>query len=667
MSRKKLKVYIEGDAKSAEKALDDTSKKAEKLKHVMGTAFKVGAAAAGAALVAFGALVKKTADDLARIERISAQTDAALASTGGVANVSREEIEGLADSLEKLTSIEAEQIQEGQNLLLTFTNLKNGVGEGNDIFNQATATMVDMSVALKQDLSQTAVQVGKALNDPIQGVTALRRVGVQLSEQQQQQIADFMAVNDIMGAQKVILGELQTQFGGSGEALGKTLSGQIAILKHYGGEFMETVVAPIMPAIGSVVSGLTDMFKNIDPSLLEGAFKAIGDTLVGFLPMLQTGFQVFFELMAQVAPILTEIIGRAGDIIMRIVDSLMSSGLIDVLLEIGEIIAVAIMDVIEALVPVVEALAPVVTRILQFVADVLRRIAPILGEIATKVADILTRILEKIEPYLDTIFDAVMKIVDAVLPILPALLDLLTPLLNIILDLIPPVATLVGWLSEIAAMIVGALGQAIEWIIGVISGFGDIWSIVWNGVKGVFEGVWNGIVWFKDTIIMPVVEVLKGLWDGLTAVWSSVWSGLKGIVKGAVLGILNVLKPMAYALDVLNIFSGEATFEGPIIRAIEAVQAWHQGGPIAPGLGEVLLPLGLFKGDEWIIRGEAVNALGQDNMALLNRGVLPSKGGGTSINVYVENLYGNREYVRLLAKEIKREMPAIEFGAWSRV
>jgi hypothetical protein len=49
-----------------------------------------------------------------------------------------------------MTAIEAESIQEGANLLLTFGNIRNELGAGNDIFTQTTKIMVDMGVALKK-------------------------------------------------------------------------------------------------------------------------------------------------------------------------------------------------------------------------------------------------------------------------------------------------------------------------------------------------------------------------------------------------------------------------------------------------------------------------------------------------------------------------------------
>ena len=644
MSRKKLKVYIEGDAKSAEKALDGVSSKADKLKSVLGAAFKVGAAAAGAAMLALGAVVKKTADDLARIERISAQTDAAIASTGGVANVTRDEIEGLADSLEKLTSVEAESIQEGQNMLLTFTNIRNGVGEGNDIFNQATETMLNMSVALGQDMSQTAIQLGKALNDPVQGVTALRRVGVQLTEEQEKSIKTFMEQNDIMSAQKIILGELETQFGGSAEALGKTLSGQIEIMKHYMGDFLETAIAPMMPAIGEIVGGFTEMFKGMDTTALEGAFGAIADTVGSLLPAIQSIGQHIFDLMAKVGPPLAEIAGRIGELFVRLVDTLMSSGLVDVLLEIGEILVTAILDVVEALMPVVEALAPIVTRLDQFVADVLRRISPVLTEIATKLADIVASILTQIEPYLDQILDAAMSIIDAILPILPDLLDLLQPILDMLIDLLPPIMQLVEWFTQLASIIVGALGTALEWVVGAIQNFSGVWSAVWDGVRSAFEGVWSAVQWVYDNVIVKIAEALKAVWNGLDAAWDAVWSAAKEIVRGAANAIISIINGL---IKGMNTVSGVVDWLIPGVEwgDIPEIPMLAQGGiitrPTIAMLGE--------RGPEAVIP--------------LRSAAAPVAGGDIHVHFHIPGFFGSQRELDDLARRLMADhLPRVSFA-----
>jgi hypothetical protein len=77
-------------------------------------------------------------------------------------------------------------------------------------------------------MKKSAMQLGKALNDPIKGITALTRVGVSFTEGRRRDQGAMVKSGDTMGAQKLILHELNKEFGGSAEAAGKTLPGQLA-------------------------------------------------------------------------------------------------------------------------------------------------------------------------------------------------------------------------------------------------------------------------------------------------------------------------------------------------------------------------------------------------------------------------------------------------------
>ena len=176
-------------------------------------------------------------------QAVSAQLDAVLASTGGAAGVTRAEILGMADSLSRLTPFEDEAVMSGQSLLLTFTNI------GRDVFPRATETMLNMSQALGQDLKSSAIQLGKALNDPIQGMTALQRVGVSFTEEQKAMVEELVKTGDLMGAQSLILNELEIEFGGAARAAGQTFGGALTILQTQLGNFVEVLGGPVIEVL----------------------------------------------------------------------------------------------------------------------------------------------------------------------------------------------------------------------------------------------------------------------------------------------------------------------------------------------------------------------------------------------------------------------------------
>jgi hypothetical protein len=216
-----------------------------------------GIAAIGTAGVAAGALLVKSAGQtIIEQQRLAAQTGAALKSTGRAAGVTRRDILDLSDALERKSVTDAEVIQSGQNVLLTFTNIRNEVGRGNDIFNRATKSALDMSTALGTDMQGSVTMLGKALNDPTKGITALSRVGVAFTDQQKEQIKTLQESGDSLGAQKIILRELNKEFGGSAVAASKTFEGRWKRVRDTFDGWVESGVKKVMPFAERLVTWL---------------------------------------------------------------------------------------------------------------------------------------------------------------------------------------------------------------------------------------------------------------------------------------------------------------------------------------------------------------------------------------------------------------------------
>jgi len=210
-------------------------------------------------------------------EKAEAKLNAVIKSTGGVAGLTATELKKMASSLQDVTTFGDETIIGAQSLLLTFTKI------GEDIFPQATETILNMAVAMETDLKSATVQLGKALNDPITGISALSRVGVQLTDTQKEQIKSFTELGDIASAQKVILGELETQFGGLAKATAQTMAGsldQMSASVGDAGEALGELLSPMVittakaiktlaERVGNVIDRFKDFGKEVDAVLLD--------------------------------------------------------------------------------------------------------------------------------------------------------------------------------------------------------------------------------------------------------------------------------------------------------------------------------------------------------------------------------------------------------------
>lgn len=214
-------------------------------------------------------------DEAQEAVKVGNLTNAVIKSTGGAAGVTADQVGALATSLSKVAGVDDELIQAGENVLLTFTSVRNQVGAGNDVFNQATRAALDMSAALGTDLQGAVIQLGKALNDPLQGMTALRRVGVSFTEEQQAQVKALQDSGNLLGAQKLILSELNKEFGGAAAANATALDKMhVAVLNA-----KEAIGTALLPAVNAASAGLTEMLGAF--TALPGPVQSVTGAIIG--------------------------------------------------------------------------------------------------------------------------------------------------------------------------------------------------------------------------------------------------------------------------------------------------------------------------------------------------------------------------------------------------
>ena len=213
-------------------------------------------------------LVDRTVGRLLR--SFAAQEDAVaklnqtLKSTKFAAGVSSRELQGLASRMQKLTGIGDETILSMQGVLLTFTQIKG------DVFKDATEAILNISVALGQDLQQSAIQVGKALNDPAKGVSALQRVGIQFTDEQKAMIKQLDKTNQTAKAQAIILKELELQFGGTASNVSST-SISLKRLSSAFGDLMESGGGKLAPLLDNLIILTTELVEGLNETP-EGGF-----------------------------------------------------------------------------------------------------------------------------------------------------------------------------------------------------------------------------------------------------------------------------------------------------------------------------------------------------------------------------------------------------------
>ena len=299
-------INLLADDSKLNSSLDGVEKKTSRWSSGLGGMMKNAFSFAIGGLIETG--IRGIADSLGGIvtgameaQEIQAQLNAVLTSTGGISGVTADMANALADSLETVTKFSGEAVLGGENMLLTFTNI------GKDVFPAATETMLDMSQALGQDLKSSAIQLGKALNDPIAGVSALSRVGVTFTEAQKDQIKVMVESGDVMGAQKVILAELNREFGGAAKAAGETYAGKLAILDNMFGRLKDTVGNAVLPILTDLAGNLIGLAKDALPSV-EAAAGWLDETFGLLMDNLTDNRGAVYTLMSGLGSLLTSFV-----------------------------------------------------------------------------------------------------------------------------------------------------------------------------------------------------------------------------------------------------------------------------------------------------------------------------------------------------------------------
>ena len=217
------------------------------------------------ASLAIGSFINSVIQGSAEAEQELAQLNATLKSTGEAAGLSSDEVVAMAEGLAAVTTYSAGAIISMESQLLTFTKI------GKTVVPQATEAILDLAAKMGGDLKGAAVQVGKALNDPVQGISALSKVGVSFTDSQKEVIKSLVETGDVAGAQKIILAELAVEFGGSARAARDTFGGALTSLKNSFDDLLEGSGGNLNDAKTAV----EDLNKAISDPAVKDAFATI--------------------------------------------------------------------------------------------------------------------------------------------------------------------------------------------------------------------------------------------------------------------------------------------------------------------------------------------------------------------------------------------------------
>jgi hypothetical protein len=457
-----------------------------------------------------------------------------------------------AKSQEMRLAVDDKVIKGVQAQLLSFKQLSGSADEVGGAFDRATVAAFDMAAAGFGSAEGNATALGKALENPIKGVAALARNGTTFTDQQREQIKVLQESGDLLGAQELILAEVESQYGGVAEATADA-SEKFKILSD---NLREDVGEPLLEIFNDLIEDLEPVFKSMG--------EALGDTIRAMAPVLSSLGQMLpglIESFLPMIPILGELAAVFFTIIERVLPVFVElfEQLLPVIEELVPILADAFLSVLDALLPVfldlVDAIMPIVLALLPVLVDLIKILAPVFA----------------------TLIEKMLPLIERILPMLIGFLEFMTPILV--------------WLAELLGKIVVG---AVEILLNVFDGamtffkdFGDFFVKLWYGIQVVFVTVINGLIagfeaflnFFVDgfnVFVRGINEIKKALGQSTLSLVARVSFGRVempaipqladgGIIKATRGGVLAMIgeggqDEAVIPLDRLNGMGGGATY-----------------------------------------------------------------------------------------------------------
>lgn len=519
-------------------------------------------------------------------QKVGAATEQIIKSTGGTANVTAGQVGALASAISAKVGVDDEAIQSGANLLLTFKNVRNEAGKGNDVFNRTVESTQDLAAAGFGSIEAASKGLGKALNDPLKGITALGRAGVTFTQGQKDQIAALVETGDLLGAQKIILGEVESQVGGVAEATATSSEkAQVAWdnLKEQVGTALIPMVdrladlfsSKVVPALSGVIDGSNEagqVVRQVAGYIADGF-----DLITGAMSGGGGGGGVFDQILtaAQTAlPIIQDVIGSLANDVMTFATAVLPvmadtfvNQVLPAVMALGEYLLTNVVPIFsqvaaivtESLVPTLVAIATLIygtlyPALISIVTAVAERLKPVFDQlIATFRDQVLPTLQQVIDQIRTQLIPALTPIITTVVQVIGFLLKLAATILGFVL---PPLIRLAGFLLAnvlpavisiitFVARLVGGLISLGKGIGSAVATFARFYASLVTGVAGAISDVVSAVSSLPGKIagfVSKMVGAGGDLIGGLLRGMRNAATGVGGIVSDVAQAVLGAVK-----------------------------------------------------------------------------------------------------------------------------
>lgn len=265
------------------------------------------AVAAGAGLAALAASLKSFADEAMEADTRGRKLEGVVRATGGAAGFTADQIREMSAELALATLGSIRGFEDAAAALMTFKNVSG------DTFSQALELSQDLASVMGGDAKSAALQLGKALEDPTRGITALTRAGVTFSETEQEIIKSLVESGKLFEAQGLILEKVSGQVGGVAREMAGGLAGALDTVGQRAEELrvkLGDAMQPGMITIANQISGALEVLAdNLDG--VATAATAVGATAVAALAIKGAAAAKAYAASISIATVATTALTKA--------------------------------------------------------------------------------------------------------------------------------------------------------------------------------------------------------------------------------------------------------------------------------------------------------------------------------------------------------------------
>ena len=526
---RKLTLTILGNSKGAQQAFQQAGAAGESFGSRMGSIGKkaglaLSAAAAGAAYM--GMKLIKAAEESAVADARLAQVNKSMGLFGKQTQQVTDRLIKYAQTTSMQVGVDDEVIKATQAKLLTFKELTKTADKVGGSFDRATMAAIDMAATGFGTAEGNAVQLGKALNDPVKGVTALSRSGITFTKQEKAKLKALAESGRMLEAQDFMLKAIEKQVGGTakatatasermGIAFGEIQEGLGTLLLPAFEGLTNFVVNKVVPAFDKLTEvgkkeGISGVFKlaydntmKAAPKLIEGARNTITRMVewvqTDGVALLRTGLSKLGELFTTwIEPNIMPALGKLGDFILQVAGWMINEGQPKLIAALKDMGGGLVGWIIEAVPKLREKLQEFVRKLGGFIKENLPQFVENLKVMGSALVDWIGEAIRKLPKELVKLAATIVEVLAT--DVIPTVLKAAPGILK----------ALLSWVGSLAVDLIAGVGAAfVELIkslprmaVALAKGLGDLAAAAGKSLT-------NGLISMINKLIQKVNDLLE--------------------------------------------------------------------------------------------------------------------------------------------------------------